>query len=632
MSGAGAYLPLLEHVARVAERSASLDAAAAEVLPEIGRLTGWAGGRLVRPGDEHGGGRRVPIVVDGEPAAWLAFDDRVDPEDCDRVGVLEQVSSLLARVEERARAERRFRALAAAVRDPVVVTDRERTILAANRACERLLGYPAGALVGRPVGEVLPALGPRDGRSDTGNVQGVRRDGARLSLHVTPLGSGAYVLREVRTHSRDHPSDHLHDSLTGLANGLLIRDRLDHALAGSGRRGQSVAVIAVDLDRFKVVRDTYGPGAGDALLVAVAARLRGAVRSGDAVGRIGADQFAIVCEDVAGEPEAMAVAADVMEAFREPFAVEGRHLAVTPSLGLALAPPEGIEGGQLLRDAEVARERARERGPGGVAVYDETMRADASHRLSIEHDLREAISDSQLRLHYQPIVDLDARTTVGVEALVRWEHPTRGLLHPQEFIGPAEESGLIVPLGHWVLEHACRQGARWRDGDGQAHPGLRVSVNVSARQFRQDDWADEVAQVLAASGLPPGHLVLEITESMLMEDIETTRVRLTELRALGVRVAIDDFGTGYSSLGYLRQLPVDILKVDKSFIDGVASGPHESALARAVIKLAETLRLEAVAEGVNSQRQFAQLRRLRCRFGQGYFFSPPVPADQIPLP
>jgi EAL domain-containing protein (putative c-di-GMP-specific phosphodiesterase class I) len=273
-------------------------------------------------------------------------------------------------------------------------------------------------------------------------------------------------------------------------------------------------------------------------------------------------------------------------------------------------------------------EQARQHGFGRAALYEESMRSDAGERLWVEQDLRRAIGDRQLRLHYQPIVELASGTVAGVEALVRWEHPGRGLLLPQTFIRLAEDTGLIVPLGRWVLEEACEQAAIWNRRIASSEP-LRVSVNVSARQFQQPGWVEDVAGALEASGLDPGQLVLEITESVLMEDTDTTIRRLAQLRALGVRIAIDDFGTGYSSLGYLRQFPVDILKVDKSFIDGVAEGPHESALARAVIKLAATLHLDAVAEGVSTRKQLVTLRRLRCGFAQGYYFSRPQPPEAI---
>jgi EAL domain-containing protein (putative c-di-GMP-specific phosphodiesterase class I) len=309
--------------------------------------------------------------------------------------------------------------------------------------------------------------------------------------------------------------------------------------------------------------------------------------------------------------------------------VQGTDLSLTASVGVAVGALHGPAPELLLRDADVAMYRAKQGGRARFEVFDESMLADASQRLSVENDLRRAIAEGQLRLYYQPIVHIDTGAVAGFEALVRWQHPERGLLPPSEFIASAEESGLIVPLGRHVLGEACLQAATWKDTHASGER-LRVSVNVSAKQLSQPGWADEVAQVLAESGLAPRQLVLEITESVLMDDADTTAVRLEELRRLGVRIAIDDFGTGYSSLGYLRRLPVDILKIDKSFIDGVAEGPHESALARAVVKLASTLRLEAVAEGISTRKQLLQLRRLRCPYGQGFFFSRPQPAAAIP--
>jgi EAL domain-containing protein (putative c-di-GMP-specific phosphodiesterase class I) len=298
-------------------------------------------------------------------------------------------------------------------------------------------------------------------------------------------------------------------------------------------------------------------------------------------------------------------------------------------VGVAIGSLSGPDPELLLRNADVAMYRAKDGGRDRFEVFEESMLANAGERLSVENDLRRAIGQGQLRLYYQPIVHLDTGVIAGFEALVRWQHPERGLLPPSEFIPSAEQSGLIVPLGRHVLIESCMEAARWQ----AASPGaeaLRVSVNVSARQLVQPGWSDEVAQALAESGLRPRQLVLEITESVLMDDTDTTALRLEELRRLGVRIAIDDFGTGYSSLGYLRRLPVDILKIDKSFIDGVALGPHESALARAVVKLASTLRLEAVAEGISNRKQLLQLRRLRCPYGQGYFFSRPQPTAALP--
>jgi EAL domain-containing protein (putative c-di-GMP-specific phosphodiesterase class I) len=359
---------------------------------------------------------------------------------------------------------------------------------------------------------------------------------------------------------------------------------------------------------------------------------------------MGGDEFAMLCEDVSGRDEAAALARGALEAFESHFPVTAPGLdvaagggpgpfvpsdfAITVSVGVALAAGDESDPDLLLRDADVAMYRAKQRGRGRFEVFDEAMRSDAVDRLSVENDLRRAIRQGQLRLFYQPIVHIDTGQIAGFEALVRWQHPVRGLLSPADFIPPAEDTGLIVPLGRCVLGEACLQAAAWQRRRG-AHQPLRISVNVSAKQLQFPGWAAEVAATLAETGLEPSHLVLEITESVLMEDAAASSAPLEELRRLGVRVAIDDFGTGYSSLGYLRRLPVDILKIDKSFIDGVAKGPHESALARAVVKLARTLGLDAVAEGVTDRRQLAELRRLRCPYGQGYYFSRPQPPEVV---
>jgi len=423
-------------------------------------------------------------------------------------------------------------------------------------------------------------------------------------------------------------SQALHDRLTGLPNRVLLRDRVEHAMARSGREGSSVALLVADVDRFKVVNESVGHEGGDRLLVAVGERLADILRPGDTVARMGGDEFALLCEEVASSDEAAGIAARVLEAFEKPFRVKGADMSVTASVGVAVGGRDVVDAELLLRNADVAMYRAKDRGRDRLEVFDESMLAHGGERLSVENDLRRAISQGQLRLYYQPIVHIETGVIAGFEALVRWQHPVRGLLPPIEFIPAAEETGLIVPLGRHVLQEACRQAATWQ----ASHPAeaLRVSVNVSARQLAQPGWSDEVAQILAESCLEPRQLVLEITESVLMADTDASALRLEELRRLGVRIAIDDFGTGYSSLVYLRRLPVDVLKIDKSFIDGVAEGPHESALARAVVKLASTLRLEAVAEGITTRKQLSQLRRLHCPYGQGYFFSRPQPTAALP--
>ncbi len=500
----------------------------------------------------------------------------------------------------------------------LVVPLRYRAVL--DDACKRALAEGEGPLVSRRELSVL------------------HRSGTELPVEVTLWGSNDHYRRVVDGFFRDVSERRkfevqlarqaLHDRLTALPNRVLMRDRLENALARTLRHRSTVALLVLDVDRFKVVNDSLGHEGGDQLLVAVAGRLAQLLRPGDTLARMGGDEFAMLCEDVGGRDEAAAMAERVVAAMEAPFRVGATDVAVTVSVGVALATGAAIVADLLLRDAGVAMYRAKQKGRGRYEVFDEAMRSQAVDRLSVENDLRRAIRQGQLRLVYQPIVRIDTGQIVGFEALVRWQHPERGLLAPADFIPPAEETGLIVPLGQCVLGEACLQAAAWQRRRGAGQP-LRMSVNVSAKELQHPGWAADVAGTLADTGLEPSYLVLELTESVLMEDAEATSVRLEELRRLGVRIAIDDFGTGYSSLGYLRRLPVDVLKIDKSFIDGVAQGPHESALARAVVKLARTLGLDAVAEGVSDRRQLAELRRLRCPYGQGYHFSRPQTVEVI---
>jgi diguanylate cyclase (GGDEF)-like protein/PAS domain S-box-containing protein len=544
--------------------------------------------------------------------------------------------------------------MAQVAHDAFVAVDQQGRVLEWNPEAETVFGWSRVDAVGRPLAELVvptrhrqayeerladlvagdhPPIAPRR------ELTAVHRSGTEFPVQLTVWTDGPPGARRICGFVRDLSerkrfegqlaSQALHDRLTGLPNRVLLRDRVAHALARAGRRGASVALLIADVDRFKVVNESLGHDGGDRLLVAVAERLTEMLRPGDTVARMGGDEFALLCEDITGYDEAVAIASRVLGAFEQPFVVQGADMCLTVSVGVAVGALNGPAPELLLRDADVAMYRAKDGGRARFEVFDASMLADASQRLSVENDLRRAIAQGQLRLYYQPIVHIDTGAIAGFEALVRWQHPERGLLPPSEFIASAEESGLIVPLGRHVLGEACLQAATWKDTHASGER-LRISVNVSAKQLSQPGWSDEVAQILAESGLAPRQLVLEITESVLMDDADATAVRLEELRRLGVRIAIDDFGTGYSSLGYLRRLPVDILKIDKSFIDGVAEGPHESALARAVVKLASTLRLEAVAEGISSRKQLLQLRRLRCPYGQGFFFSRPQPPAAIP--
>jgi diguanylate cyclase (GGDEF)-like protein/PAS domain S-box-containing protein len=669
-----AKLRVRERAASVANRSETLAEAAEQVLAEVATGLGWRGGRLREPSPSvhvvapagtttHA----FPVTVDGEIVAVVEFAHpdaaRLAEADADVMeAVVEQLGRVAAReraAAELRRSEERHRAMIEAAPDPIVTVDSDGFIRSFNAAAERAFRRDRDEVIGLPVAVLLPERfrGAHEAalthlRSDpstpvgrTLQIAGVRADGSEMALEVAlsawdePEGAiSIWIARDV-SDRRDVELDReafaqellqraLHDPLTALSNRALFQDRVQHALARAARLGSSVAVLAIDVDRFKAVNDGYGHQVGDQLLVVVAHRLQEALRPDDTVARVGSDDFAVLCEDVAGRIEAWDLAQRVVAAVNGPVNLAGHELSCSVTVGVALAGGRAPDPDELLREAEVAMEQARQHGFGRAALYEESMRSDAGERLWVEQDLRRAIGDRQLRLHYQPIVELASGTVAGVEALVRWEHPGRGLLLPQTFIRLAEDTGLIVPLGRWVLEEACEQAAIWNRRIASSEP-LRVSVNVSARQFQQPGWVEDVAGALEASGLDPGQLVLEITESVLMEDTDTTIRRLAQLRALGVRIAIDDFGTGYSSLGYLRQFPVDILKVDKSFIDGVAEGPHESALARAVIKLAATLHLDAVAEGVSTRKQLVTLRRLRCGFAQGYYFSRPHPPEAI---
>ncbi|HEY2320594.1 MAG TPA: EAL domain-containing protein [Solirubrobacteraceae bacterium] len=420
----------------------------------------------------------------------------------------------------------------------------------------------------------------------------------------------------------------LHDPLTGLPNRLLFLDRLQQATERQRRRRDTLtAVLALDLDRFKLVNESLGHRTGDELLAAAAPRLKQAVRSSDTVARFGGDEFGILLEDISGEQDAIEMAERVAGVFNRPFVLDGDEHFVTTSIGIALA--EGGERAEdLLRDADAAMHRAKERGRARYELFDEALRGRALSRLRVENDLRRALERDELTLYYQPLVSLQDRAMVSVEALVRWNHPVRGRISPADFIPVAEENGLIEPIGRWVLERACRQAAAWYRQRPDSAP-LTMSVNLSAAQVANRGLPGTVAEALRGSGLDPSCLALELTESMLVGDHEELSETLTALKALGVRLVLDDFGTGYSSLSYLTRLPLDALKVDRSFVDGLGTEPRDTAVTEAIVAMSRALSLRVVGEGAETERQVAELARLGCDFVQGFHFSEPVPAEEI---
>ena len=445
-----------------------------------------------------------------------------------------------------------------------------------------------------------------------------------LPLILLPL----LAVQKAAEMSRQQEHQALHDPLTGLPNRLLLTDRIEQALARSRRSGGEVTVMFLDLDLFKVVNDSLGHHAGDALLVDVAGRLRRAVRAGDTLARFGGDEFVIVCDDVTAA-EVGSLAARFAEALREPFSTHHTQASVSASIGVAVAGPDA-DAHTLLRDADAAMYRAKERGRNQVVLFHEAMHQQAQERLQDSMGLHRALENDEFRLLYQPILDTTTGRTVGLEALIRWEDPQRGELTPDAFIPAAEETGLILAIGDWVLEAALADLRRWR-AELPAASDLWVAVNLSSRQLLDPRLVEHVARSMREAGVPPSAVHLEITETALMGDLDGVLKTLDALRALGLNLAIDDFGTGYSSLSYLKRLPVATLKIDRSFVDGLGGADDQSdrPIVDAILKLASALQLEVIAEGVENQQQLRVQRDLGGRIAQGFLWSRPRPADDI---
>jgi diguanylate cyclase (GGDEF)-like protein len=414
------------------------------------------------------------------------------------------------------------------------------------------------------------------------------------------------------------------DSLTGLANRLHLANRIDDSVGRLRPGAPGIALLLLDLDGFKAVNDSFGHAVGDELLTMVARRLRGSLRPTDVGARLGGDEFAVLLEGVDHE-QALAAAQRVLAGIGAPFVLSRSTVAISASIGLVHATD--ARGSQdLMRDADVAMYRAKADGKSRVVSFERAMQDRVVRRLRVETELRRSVEDGDFLLHYQPLIDLDTLTVVGVEALIRWQHPTRGLLAPAEFIDVAEDTGLIVPIGRWVLEQATLAAAGWQSASGRP---LSVAVNLSPRQLHDPDLVQCAADALTTAGLSAETLIIEITENLLLKDAELARSRLAALRDLGIKVAVDDFGTGYSSLAYLDRYPVDILKIDRSFVDPLGGSAKSAALVRSIIDMASALEIDAIAEGVEDAHQLATLQSLGCRLAQGFYFAKPRPAADI---
>jgi diguanylate cyclase (GGDEF)-like protein/PAS domain S-box-containing protein len=560
---------------------------------------------------------------------------------------------LKARNRQEAELQHRTRfyaALAENSSDAVIVVDEAGYILNDAPNLAAMLGRPGVLTKGL---DAVDLLQPHDrdaarrvlarwwltsGVVDDAEVRATQADGSErwfgvraANLSTDPAVGGMVInLRDISDRKRAEVAlshSGFHDPVTGLANRALFHDRLEHALDRTARSGLGVAVVYLDLDGFKMVNDSRGHEAGDQVLREVATRLTRAVRSLDTVSRTGGDEFAILIEEsVRVLDEAETVAERVLQSLTEPFDVDGQHIVLSASIGIAIGDVSCTES-SMMRDADVAMYKAKTTGKAQWTVYEPEMRTAALDRLELESDLHQAVDEHQLRLMYQPIIELKSDNIVGFEALLRWDHPTRGVIEPERFIPIAESSGTIVAIGRWVLQEACRAAADWK----RTFPStkLTMAVNISARQLAASDIVGDVANALVRSGFPATKMILEMTESVLVQDPGTATRRLEDLRALGVRVAIDDFGTGYSSLSYLRQFPIDILKIDKSFTDTIVDRTQIPPIVHGLLALAKTLDMHTVAEGIESEVQRDSLREQGCEFGQGYLFAKPLDAADV---
>ena len=555
----------------------------------------------------------------------------------------------IARAEEGLKL--RDRAIESSV-NAICITDNlapDNPIVYVNPAFERITGYSSQEVLGRNARllqgtdlaqpeliTVRAAL--HDQRSCHVVLRNYRKDGSMYwnELHIAPVRSDTgevthYIgvhsdITDAKTHQDELARQANHDSLTGLPNRNLLWDRIQSACARAQRYGNFAAIAFLDLDNFKVVNDSLGHTLGDHLLRAVAARLQSALRATDTVARQGGDEFVLVLSDQVSEQQIASELQRIAQSFSQPFSVEGRDVFITASIGAALHPQDAKDPETLMKSAELAMYRAKESGRNTYQLYTVEMQTRVTERLALESRLRQALARGEFELHYQPQVDLRTNRVFGCEALIRWEQPELGKVSPVRYIPLAEETGLIVPIGEWVLRTACRQCKSWLDA---GLPEVTVAVNISARQFREKNLFQLVQTILAETGLAPGQLELEVTESVIMHDAQQVIASLQAFRDMGVRLSVDDFGTGYSSLSYLKRFPVDRLKIDQSFVRDLSTDADDVAIAQAIITLGHTLNLRVIAEGVETPEQLAFLRAHQCDEMQGYLFGKPMPAEEF---
>ena len=580
---------------------------------------------------------------------WLAFGGASRVLAGQNRRLQEQATTERLLLVDMQRKEERFRSLVQNASDGVIVLGEDGLIRYESPAVERILGRQAGERVGQPVGtdihpddrasveRGLADVAAASGSEARAEFRARHADGSWRTLEaiaknlLDDAAVGGVVVnyrditeRKILEEQLRHQA--FHDVLTGLENRFLFLDRLGHALARAGRGGRPTAVLFLDLDDFKAVNDRLGHAEGDKLLVAVAQRLKIVTRDSDTVARLGGDEFAIIVEET-DAAEADQAAARILATLTPPFELGERPISVRVSIGIAMQSIDGADADELLRRADIAMYAAKAAGGNRHVAYEPHLYDATVARMELKADLRGALERGELHIDYQPLVDLATAEILGSEALMRWNHPKHGPVPPMDFVPLAEENGLILELGRWILETACHQTRAWQEATGR--PELAISVNLSGRQILDRDLVPDVRRILSESGLAPSALTLEMTESVLVQDVDATVGTLKALKAIGVRLAIDDFGTGYSSLSYLRQFPIDILKIDRSFVASLDGSRDSTALVRSILDLSTTLRLDTVAEGIEESGQLDVLRDLGAQQGQGYLFARPMGPDDL---